>query len=111
MAASTDFILYFLFLYLFPDIPTSPIKALSYICGNIVSFLGHRTFVFNAQRVNAKKQILPFIVLYALTFLLNNVTNEVSLNLFENRLISWFIATSVSTIVNFLGMKTWVFKS
>lgn len=107
-AVATDFIVYFLLVFL--NLPTTLSKALSYICGNIISFTGNRTFVFKATKNHLLKQIAPFILLYGSTLIINNVVNQWLLNIYGIKLLAWFIATGVAVSINFLGLKFVVFK-
>lgn len=108
-AVAIDFIVYFVLIFFFPHL-TIFSKALSYICGNIVSFVGNRQFVFYASENHPLKQILPFTLLYGSTLIINNVINEWILNLYGIKLLAWFIATAVAVSINFLGLKFIVFK-
>ncbi len=108
LAVLTDFIIYFMLIFF--NLPTSPAKGISWISGNIVSFFGHRKFVFHATDKKAKYQILPFALLYFSTFLINNVVNELMLQFTSFKLLAWFIATAVAVSINYLGLKLVVFK-
>lgn len=108
LAVLTDFVLYFLLV--FWGLPTSPSKGISWISGNLVSFFGHRRFVFHATHQKPQYQIVPFIFLYASTFLINNVLNEWVLHLYGIKILAWFIATAVAVSINFLGLKFVVFR-
>lgn len=107
-AVATDFVIYFLLVFL--NLPISLSKSLSYICGNIISFVGNRTFVFNATKKHLFYQILPFALLYGSTLIINNVVNQWLLNIYGIKLLAWFIATGVAVSINFLGVKFIVFK-
>lgn len=109
-AVATDFIIYFGLLFFFPSFPTSPTKAFSWICGNIVSFVGNRKFVFFSTNRHPIYQIGPFAILYGSTLLLNNIINELVLSAFGVRIFAWFVATAVAVTINYLGMKFIVFK-
>lgn len=109
-AVGVDFVVYFGLLFILPGIPTAISKAISYICGMVVSFLGHRTFVFQAGDQHAKHQVLPFILLYGSSLVANNLVNQVVLSLSEIKILAWFLAICASTTMNYLGMKFGVFK-
>ncbi len=110
LAVGVDFVVYFGLLFLLPVIPISLAKAISYICGATVSFIGHRSFVFAAHDRQARHQVLPFIILYGSSLIANNLINQVILNLTEVRVLAWFIAICSSTTINYLGLKFRVFR-
>ncbi len=110
LAVGVDFVVYFGLLHFFPGVPTYISKAISYISGMVVSFTGHRTFVFQAHHHQARQQILPFIILYGSSLVANNLVNQVILNLTGLKVLAWFTAICTSTSMNYLGMKFGVFK-
>ena len=110
LAVGVDFVVYFGLLFLLPVIPISLAKAISYICGATVSFIGHRSFVFTVHDRHPQHQILPFSVLYSSSLVANNLTNLVILNLTGVKILAWFVAICLSTTINYLGMKFGVFR-
>ncbi|TSC88414.1 MAG: GtrA-like protein [Microgenomates group bacterium Gr01-1014_16] len=110
LAVGVDFVVYFGLLFIAPIIPIPLSKAISYISGATVSFVGHRSFVFQAQNHHPRHQILPFIILYASSLIANNLANQVVLNLTQIKVLAWFTAICTSTSMNYLGMKFGVFK-
>jgi len=110
LAVGVDFMVYFGLLFLLSGISTPLAKAISYICGATVSFVGHRSFVFAAHDRQARHQVLPFIILYGSSLIANNLINQVILNLTGVRVLAWFIAICSSTTINYLGMKFGVFR-
>lgn len=109
IAVAIDFVVYFLLFHI-TSLPTPVSKATSFICGALFSFVGHRLFVFKAHETAAKKQALPFILLYLTSLLLNNLINEGLLYSTKSSLIAWFAATAASVIWNYLGLKFIVFQ-
>lgn len=110
LAVGVDFVVYFGLLFFIPSIPIPLAKALSYISGATVSFVGHRSFVFAAQDRHPKHQIFPFIILYGSSLIANNLVNQLVLNLTQIKVLAWFVAICTSTTINYLGMKFAVFK-
>ena len=110
LAVGMDFVVYFGLLQVAPFIPLPISKAMSFICGAIVSFTGHRSFVFKAHDRHPRYQILPFAILYGSSLIANNLVNSAVLNLTGIKIVAWFIAICTSTTMNFLGMKFKVFK-
>lgn len=110
-AVVVDFVVYFALSRDFPALPLSVAKALSFISGACVSFLGNRGFVFRTEE-RTHRQWVSFVALYFLSLCLNNLVNSgvYKLALPYPKLLAWFCATGASTILNFLGMKFFVFK-
>ena len=108
-AVLIDFTVYFTLLR-FTPLSTSLSKAISFSSGAILSFIGHRQFVFNATHKHIKKQILPFMALYGSSLILNNIVNELILVTLNIKLVAWFTSTTVSVLWNYLGMKLGVFR-
>lgn len=126
-AAGTDFVGYFALTGAFPALPTFVAKPLSFACGALVSFLGHRAFVFAASHTQAHKQAPGFVALYGATFVLNTAANELFRLLVllawpaaadyaiagrrADLFIAWFAATVLSTAANYFGMRFVVFRA
>jgi putative flippase GtrA len=113
-AVATDFTVYFLLVYLAPELPPSAAKATSFIAGAVVSFVFNRSFVFRSEGA-AHRQAPLFAGLYLLTLGLNTGVNSALLARVPStvpapKLVAWFLATAASTIANFLGMKFVVFR-
>ena len=88
-------------------------KFVSFIMGAVFSYYGNKNITFN---VKAKK-LTPvyFSLVYSISLGLNIFANSFSLYLFKNKetisiLISFFIATLVSALFNFVMMKFFVFN-
>lgn len=121
VAAATDFVGYHALTHWFPDYIALS-KATSYIGGNIVSFLGHRFVVFEHGRArSAKEQLMPFVGVYVVSWGINTGVNEAAylqftqlgsswlFSLVPPKTAAWFVATTCSTIANFIGVKFFVF--
>lgn len=111
-AVATDFTVYFLLVYLAPQLPPSVAKAISFVVGAGVSFIFNRGFVFRSDGA-AHRQAPLFALLYLATLALNTWVNSALLARFGSpapKLVAWFLATASSTIANFLGMKFVVFR-
>ena len=61
-----------------------------------------RNYVFKATN-KILFQIVSFPILYLITFLVNSFTHDYILHMTQIPIISFFIATSFSTTINFLG--------
>ncbi len=91
---------------------TSLAKAFGFISGTIFSFFANRNITFRSQN-NIWAHLSKFIFLYTGTLIANVMINNTILNfipLFKFQIyFAFFIATSTSAILNFLGMKYFVF--
>lgn len=86
-------------------------KGLSFVSGSLVSFFLNRHWTFE-QNHSTLKQSFRFFLLYMATFITNVLTNNFILRALPEFIIfAFFIATGISTIINFLGSKFWVFTN
>ena len=107
LAVVTD---YFSYLALINVIDVDISKACSFVLGSIVAFFLNKLWTFESDKKSVAA-IFPFIALYSSTFLINVSLNHFSLvYVTDLKTIAFLIATSASTILNFIGMKFWVFK-
>ena len=102
-----DFISYkFYYHSLSLDINNS--KRFSYLTGALFSFVLNKTITFRSSKKNIQEPIL-FILLYALSFILNSFTHSFSHKHFSGN-IPFYSATVVSVLINYLGQKLIVFR-
>jgi putative flippase GtrA len=89
----------------------SSAKALGCIFGTVVVFFINRAWTFSVQQRSAE-QIFKFVFLYTLTTGLNTLLNTLALKFLS---LPWqviFVAvTALTTAVNFLGSKFFVFRT
>jgi len=105
-AVSTDLTAYYILLnFLSPD----SAKAISFLLGTIVAFVINKYWTFEKHE-KSYKEMVQFGVLYSLTLGVNVMTNKVVLGYTEIVFLAFLIATGVSTVLNFVGQKWWVFK-
>ncbi|HEY9677353.1 MAG TPA: GtrA family protein [Drouetiella sp.] len=114
-AVGTDLVTYWLCL---GWIGPSPAKAASFLSACCVAYAMNKFYTFKAQS-HSWIEISKFIGLYATTFLLNVAVNKGVIMLAPQLnpyltpyayQMGWLMATGVSTIVNYLGQKFWVFR-
>lgn len=86
----------------------SPSKAVSYVAGAAVGFLINKFWTFESKRFRLS-EVGRYVVLYATSALANTLVNRVVLTLTVSTLFAFLCATGVSTILNFLGQKFFVF--
>ena len=110
LSALVDFGVYqgLLALGLFP----SAAKAVSFICGTTTAYLLNRRFTF--QAAGGRSRVAGFVLLYATTFAINVGTNALMLAVLPPMPLrvsaAWVIAQGVATAINFVMLRTVVFR-
>lgn len=90
-------------------IPIYVAKTAGFLAGTLFSYFANRFWTFG-QKIYVAGSAWRFSLLYITTLLVNVVINSAALN-FTSALISFLVATGVSAVLNFLGMKFFVFKT
>lgn len=90
-----------------------PSKGLSYVIGTIFAFIANGQLVFQSDL--APLNFLKHLLLYTFSLLVNTLLFAYweSNFSFESRIIlsaALLTSTFVSTVINFVGMRFWVFK-
>ncbi len=106
-AVITDYVIYKLLLL--GSINISVAKSISFICGSIVGFIINKLWTFESKRFS-KAEIFKYTILYAITASVNAWINNIVIYIFALQGLAFLCATGVSTILNFLGQKFFVFK-
>ena len=87
-------------------------KALSFVAGTTTAFFLNRRFTFNAR--GGAGQAGGFALLYTITFFVNVGTNALMLQLLPafraEYLLAWAIAPGTATVINFVTLRTVVFR-
>lgn len=88
--------------------------AAAYICGTIFGFFANRRWAFQDRRLITWRKATYYVVLYSCTLVVNIYANSIMLKLIHGIygyiLISFLVAISISTILNFIGLKYLVFN-
>ncbi len=106
-AVATDMSAYYL---LFNFLGHSSAKAISFISGSVVAYVLNKYLTFEQKR-KSYSEVLKFGMLYTTTLGVNVAVNKLSLTFLPGWVFNAFLlATSASTVLNFLGQKFWVFK-
>ena len=105
-AVGTDLLMYYILLNFFDH---ALAKATSFMIGTVVAYIINKYWTFE-KHMRSYKEMLKFGILYTVTLFANVATNEVTLNMSGIVFIAFLTATGVSTILNFIGQKWWVFK-
>ena len=89
-------------------------KAVGFFTGTLFSYFANKIITFSYQK-NVKKSFVKFYILYFFSMCINVLINS-SINHYFNNfqstfILSFFISTGCSAILNFFGMKYYVFKN
>lgn len=107
-----DFALY-RFLAIFWEIDINIAKGLSFIAGTLFAYVANRFWTFE-YKDHIVGSIYRFIPLYLSTCGINIIINASVLSHFSNLTLvvylAFLIATFCSSVLNFLGMKFFVFR-
>jgi putative flippase GtrA len=90
-------------------------KAVSFVLGTTTAYLLNRRFTFAAVG-GGRRRFLGFVLLYGTTFALNIGVNALALALLPADAplrfsIAWVIAQGTATVINFVMLRTVVFRS
>tara|TARA_B110000003_G_scaffold173050_1_gene172640 strand:- start:332 stop:715 length:384 start_codon:yes stop_codon:yes gene_type:complete len=102
-----DFTFYNIFFYTF-QIDVNLSKALSYIMGFLNSYVLNKKITFKSQSKGFREPI-AFLFLYLSSMVVNYYAHKFLIEIYSGY-IPFFGATSLSVIINFLGLKFLVFK-
>jgi putative flippase GtrA len=116
VAAGVDLGVYALLLVLGVWAPLA--KAVSFILGTTTAYLLNRRFTF-ASSAGGAGRFLGFVVLYGSTFAVNVGVASLVLHLLHApsvnpaplaAFLSWFVAQACATTINFVVMRTVIFR-
>jgi putative flippase GtrA len=106
-AVTTDLVAYYLLLMV---LPLNISKGISFLLGTVVAYIINKYWTFE-KKEKSYREMFQFGILYGFTLGANVLVNKIVLDLSNNTIILGFIvATGVSTILNFVGQKWWVFR-
>lgn len=101
------------YLAVFWELGINIAKGLSFFSGTVFSYIANRFWTFK-NKGRYLGSIYRFTLLYLSTCAINIMVNAVVLSFFSNLLfigyLAFTIATFCSSMLNFLGMKFFVFK-
>ncbi len=88
-------------------------KTFGFVSGTFFSFFANRNFTFKIQN-SIWIQIYKFALLYSGSLMINVIINNMALNYFSGTnyriKLAFTTATFSSALINFIGMKYFVFK-
>jgi len=102
------------YLAIFWELAINIAKGLSFFAGTVFAYSANRFWTFENKDLNVGS-IYRFIPLYLSTCAINIIINAVVLSFFSNLTfilyLAFIIATFCSSVMNFLGMKFFVFRA
>jgi putative flippase GtrA len=102
------------FILIHNGVTVSLSNSLAYVIAMLYGFFANRKFAFNDNEIVSNIKIIKYIILYSFTLILNVNINSVALDIiagfYGDLFLAFFVALSISTVINFIGMKYWVFK-
>jgi putative flippase GtrA len=88
-------------------------KAISFVLGTTTAYLLNRRFTFTATE-GGRGRFAAFVALYATTFVINIGTNALALAVLPavpaRYTVAWVIAQGTATAINFVMLRTVVFR-
>lgn len=88
-------------------------KGISFICGTTTAYLLNRRFTFANSQGSAR--FAGFVLLYGTTFAINVGVNSLMLAVLPEMPLrvsaAWVIAQGTATVINFLMLRTVVFRA
>lgn len=113
LSALVDFGVYQLLLHL--GVWVHAAKAVSFVLGTTTAYLLNRRFTFTAAP-GGKGRFAGFVALYATTFAINVGMNALALAVLPaatpaRYTVAWVIAQGTATAINFVMLRTVVFRS
>lgn len=89
-------------------------KAVGFLSGTLFAYFANKVWTFGHQE-HASGSVWRFVLLYAITLGANVLVNAGCLAMLSTLSIAvpvaFLLATGVSAVLNFLGMKLFVFKA
>lgn len=105
-AVIIDSLIYYLMLNMFS---TEIAKGISFICGAAFAFVLNSLWTFNRNK-QVIEHLWRFFILYTVTLIINIMVNKGCLIILPDQLkLAFLAATGISTVLNFIGQKWWVF--
>ena len=107
-AVLVDFITYHTLIDLF----TYPLaKGLSFLSGSVVSFTANKYWTFE-KKEKSGIEVIKFYSLYLFSLGVNVLLNSLVLSYDINLVnVAFLIATGASIVINFTGLKYWVYRA
>lgn len=100
-------------LLLYFEFTVSLAKGCGFLSGTLFSYVANRLWTFQ-NKVFVSGSLYRFLPLYFFTLVINIAVNSLVFTAFSDILlidyVAFIVATACSTVLNFLGMKFFVFR-
>jgi putative flippase GtrA len=111
LTAGIDFGVYNLFLHV--GTWAAVAKAISFCCGTVTAYVLNRRYTFDAE--GGTSPAARFAALYSVTFFVNVGVNSLGLHTLPPHAswrvpVAWVIAQGTATVINFVMLRTVVFR-
>lgn len=106
-AVITDCAVYYMLLCY--GIGTAESKLSGFVTGSLVGFTINRIWTFKSHGA-VPLQLIKYTLLYICSAFFNTVTNEITIKYISVIWFAFLLATGVSTVINYLGQKYFVFR-
>lgn len=83
-------------------------KRWSFILGSVWAFFMHKHYTFR-QKGRCKKQLIGFMGVYAIGWLVNSYAHDAVLGAWHMRSLAYVVGTALSTVTHFVLQKYFVF--
>lgn len=100
-----DCVAYFMLMAFLASLPA---KAISFVMGSCVAYFCNKYWTFR-KPMRSWEEVGRFVLLYLVTITANVGVNYMLLEATGAFLFSYLTAASVSTVLNYMGQKWWVF--
>jgi len=111
---SSTLLAYIVYRLLMFELPIPIANALAYISGVCFSFFLNKKISFSDKKKISPRLVLKYVGLYSLTLIINVIINTTMLKFLsgiDSRVeISFLLAIFTSTLLNFTGLKYFVFR-
>ncbi|UJR53170.1 GtrA family protein [Dickeya zeae] len=106
-----DYVFYRLFFYL--DVGLVCAKSIGFLSGSLFAYFANRFWTFS-KSVVPRSNVFRFFIVYGVNLAVNVILNKIILSLLSewhySFFMAFFVATGASAVLNFLGMKFFVFN-
>ena len=94
---------------LFWGVPIFEAKYVGFVVGAAVGFVIQKYWTFKSQGV-LRREIPKYVALYMLSAFVNAESNNIILDIYPLTWLAFLGATGISTVMNYLGQKFFVFR-
>ena len=92
----------------------NPANGFAYLAGMGYGFFANRKWAFQDSELITGTKIARYIAMYTLTLFVNVSVNSIVFDFIRgvhgDMLVAFLVAIFITTILNFIGLKYWVFR-